>query len=118
MVQCKKSEIPPRISKIINSWANSSGVCLSERKRNGNKERRRLENAHIMVSATGFWWGKQEHRFERWTNYLLVATIILFYYSLYHDYLKKYAFYALLITFVVHLTARICHRIEKYYHNK
>jgi hypothetical protein len=73
-----------------------------------------------MVSATGFWWGRAEHRFERWTNYLLLVTFLWFFFSLYmHSWcFVKISFVLVGITFGVHLLARACHIIEKYYHNK
>jgi len=28
--------------------------------------------------AKGFWWGKQEHRFERYTTYFLIVGFLLY----------------------------------------
>jgi len=73
-----------------------------------------------MVSATGFWWGRAEHWFERTTNWCLLATILLFWFAIYQRSwdIVTVSFIAMAVTFGIHIIARVCHRIEKHYHNK
>lgn len=68
----------------------------------------------------GFLWGKREHDYESFTNWMLALTIISFAVSILvlSWSLIKASFILLIITFLVHLTARFCHTREKKYHKK
>jgi len=68
----------------------------------------------------GFAWGKKEHCLERWSNMALFVTLILFSIAFYlHSwFLMHFVLAWLIISISVHLTARLCHRFEKKWHNK
>ena len=77
--------------------------------------------------ATGFKWGKREHKFEKRTTKLLVVGIILLGAGIYLEYWEywrqtKYLFFAVFIIFVVcwlfRLISAYCHIREKHYMDK
>ena len=74
--------------------------------------------------ATGFKWGKREHRFEKRTTKWLVVGIILLGVSIYLEFwvnweLTKYLFFAVFFIFVVcwffRLISAFSHNREKAY---
>lgn len=72
------------------------------------------------VYTKAFAWGRREHKFEGLTNWALLITIIFFWFALYRQSwcLVKVSFYMIVVSFFIHLLARLCHRIEKRYHEK
>jgi len=65
-----------------------------------------------------FWWGNLEHKLESFTNWLMFIVVMIFWFVLYKQwwFLARYCFYGLVLTFLVHLLARFCHRREKKFH--
>lgn len=68
----------------------------------------------------GFTWGKREHDYESFTNWMLALTTISFGIGILvlSWCLIKASFILLIITFLVHLMARFCHTREKKFHKK
>lgn len=68
----------------------------------------------------GFSWGKREHKYERiasrllWIGTLFVVGGIVEYYTLGHYILCLVALLPFFLAFLVHLVARVSHRVEKY----
>lgn len=64
-------------------------------------------------------WGFKEHKFEKWTNWLLViGTVIAIAYFYYHwDWLPVLLSIWVILTLLIHLIARFCHILEKRAYN-
>ena len=67
----------------------------------------------------GFSFGKLEHKLERWTNMALAVTIILFLFAFYRRswFIMYFVLGWLVISYCIHLVARLCHRRERRWHN-
>lgn len=64
-------------------------------------------------------WGRKEHRFENWTNWLLIigAVIAIAYFYYRWDWLPLLLSTWTLLTLLIHLIARFCHILEKWSYN-
>ena len=70
------------------------------------------------VYRKAFWWGGAEHRWEAFTNWALLITVVFFAFSIYREswFLIRFTFILTSLCFFIHCIARLCHRVEKKYH--
>jgi len=61
----------------------------------------------------GFMFAVYEHIFEGITNIFLIASVVLVYLSIQNQNLIKFAFAIVVLTAIIHLIARLCHKIER-----
>lgn len=74
--------------------------------------------------SSGFKWGKREHKLEGSTSkfllwgFLATLATVAEWYFLGHFYVGVVAVILFVIAFLVHLLARVSHKVEKHYHEQ
>lgn len=64
----------------------------------------------------GFRWAKREHNWENRTNGLMVICLVIVYVAYYYKiYPAEFGVLSITLITVVHMIARLCHRMEQHY---